>query len=103
MRSSASRTVTTATSTWWSTRPRADDAQELLRGAGFSVIFEDAPGRCSFQDRRGASVDLCFASADRYGDRWSLNRTAGRGDHRHREPLAGALRRPGADEAAVER
>lgn len=60
--------------------PRANEAQALLRDEGFTVIFEDAPGRVSFVDARELFVDLSFAVADRYGDRWNTNRTAGRGD-----------------------
>jgi lincosamide nucleotidyltransferase A/C/D/E len=59
---------------------RDDDTRRLLAEAGFAVIFEDPPGRCSFQDQRERTVDLSFAAADRYGDRWNLNRTPGRGD-----------------------
>src|SRR3954453_10809011 len=60
--------------------PRADESRALLIEAGFSVIFEDLPGHVSFMDDRERAVDLTFAAADRYGDRWNLNRTAGRGD-----------------------
>ncbi|MGN6694977.1 MAG: nucleotidyltransferase domain-containing protein [Aquihabitans sp.] len=60
--------------------PRRDDSHRLLTDAGFEVIFEDPPGRCSFQDGQERTVDLAFAVADRYGDRWNLNRTTGRGD-----------------------
>jgi lincosamide nucleotidyltransferase A/C/D/E len=60
--------------------PRADDARRMLAGAGFEVIFEDPPGRASLQDARGRIVDLSFSVADRYGDRWNINRTTGRGE-----------------------
>ncbi|MCU1371434.1 MAG: amino acid transporter [Ilumatobacteraceae bacterium] len=60
--------------------PRSDDARRILAEAGFEPIFEDPPGRCSLQDHRDRIVDLGFAVADRYGDRWNLNRTTGRGE-----------------------
>lgn len=60
--------------------PRRDDTHRLLTGAGFAVIFEDPPGRCSFTDQRERTIDIAFAVADRYGDRWNLNRTMGRGE-----------------------
>lgn len=60
--------------------PRADDSLRLLGEAGFEVIFEDPPGRASLQDHRDRIVDLSFAVADRYGDRWNINRTTGRGE-----------------------
>ena len=50
MRSSACRTATTATSTWWSTSPVPTTLAALLRSVGFEVIFDDAPGRYSFED-----------------------------------------------------
>ncbi|WP_426572161.1 nucleotidyltransferase domain-containing protein [Aquihabitans sp. McL0605] len=60
--------------------PRAEDARASLRAVGFEQIFDDAPGRYSFMDGRERAVDLCFAAADRYGDRWNLNRAVGRGE-----------------------
>ncbi len=57
----------------------SDDTHRLLSEVGFSVIFEDLPGRCSYMDAHERAVDLCFVAADRYGDRWNVNRTAGRG------------------------
>jgi len=59
---------------------RADDARALLRTVGFEVIFDDAPGRYSFQDGKDRHVDLCFVATDRYGDRWNINRATGRGE-----------------------
>src|SRR5262249_26092091 len=59
---------------------RRDEASGLLTAAGFEVIFEDPPGRCSFMDDSERAIDLAFAVADRYGDRWNLNRTMGRGE-----------------------
>lgn len=61
----------------------ADDADRVraaLGGAGWRVIFEDPPGRASYQDARGRIVDVSVTVADRYGDRWSANRTLGRGE-----------------------
>ena len=60
--------------------PRAHDAQAMLIAAGFEVIFEDGPGHVSFMDAGDRAVDLSFAVADRYGDRWNTNRTPGDGD-----------------------
>lgn len=60
--------------------PRASDARNLLADAGFTPIFEDPPGRASYMDARERCVDLSFAVADRYGDRWNINRSAGRGE-----------------------
>lgn len=60
--------------------PRSDDARRILAEAGFKVIFEEAPGRCSFMDGVGRTVDLAFAVADRYGERWNLNRATSRGE-----------------------
>jgi lincosamide nucleotidyltransferase A/C/D/E len=60
--------------------PRADETRRMLADLGFRVIFEDPPGRCSLEDGRGRIVDLSFAVADRYGDRWNVNRTTGRGE-----------------------
>lgn len=60
--------------------PRSTETRELFAGTGFEVIFEDPPGRCSFMDGRERTVDVAFAVADRYGDRWNLNRTMGRGE-----------------------
>jgi lincosamide nucleotidyltransferase A/C/D/E len=59
---------------------RTDDTRRMFAGAGFEVIFEEPPGRCSFQDPRGRIVDIAFAVADRYGDYWNVNRTYGRGE-----------------------
>jgi lincosamide nucleotidyltransferase A/C/D/E len=60
--------------------PRSDDARRVLEGNAFVCIYDDAPGRFSYQDARGREVDLSVAAADRYGDRWNLNRRIGRGD-----------------------
>lgn len=59
---------------------RTDDARRVLGTVGFEPIFEDMPGHCSLQDNRERIVDLNFAVADRYGDRWNINRTLGRGE-----------------------
>ena len=59
---------------------RANDTRRLLTELGFQVIFEDPPGRCSFMDEHERAIDICFAVADRYGDRWDVNRTYGRGE-----------------------
>ena len=59
---------------------RADATRQLLADTGFTVIFEDPPGRASYMDRGERTIDLSFAVADRYGDRWNLNRTMGRGE-----------------------
>lgn len=59
---------------------RANDTRRLLTDLGFQVIFEDPPGRCSFMDEHERAIDICFAVADRYGDRWDVNRTYGRGE-----------------------
>ncbi len=59
---------------------RSNDTRQMLAGMGFDVIFEDAPGRCSFMDARERTIDISFAVADRYGDRWNINRTTGRGE-----------------------
>lgn len=55
-------------------------ALEALVGAGFEVINDDGPGRYALADRSGREVDLSIVAADRYGDRWNLNRRAGRGE-----------------------
>lgn len=60
--------------------PRAEDAKILLRQHGFEVLFEDPPGHVSFIDGRERIVDVAFAAADRYGDRWNINRRIGRGE-----------------------
>ena len=60
--------------------PRAEDARALMVGAGFDIIFEDPPGYVSFLDGRGRHVDLSISTADRYGDRWNVNRRIGRGE-----------------------
>ncbi len=60
--------------------PRSDDARRVLDRLGFSLIFDDAPGRWAFQDGQGREVDLSVAAADRYGDRWNVNRSTGRGE-----------------------
>ena len=58
----------------------ADRFRSTLVAAGWHPIFEDPPGRASFQDARGRIVDVTVTAADRYGDRWSVNRTFGRGE-----------------------
>lgn len=60
--------------------PRASDARALFINGGYEIIFEDLPGHVSFEDPTGRAVDLSFAVADRYGDRWNINRTVGNGD-----------------------
>ena len=59
---------------------RSNDTRRLLTDLGFEVIFEDPPGRCSYMDAHERAIDLSFAVADRYGDRWNVNRTPGRGE-----------------------
>lgn len=60
--------------------PRAAETQALLADAGFEIIFEEPPGHFSLMDGRGRIVDLNVVSPDRYGDRWNINRTYGRGE-----------------------
>ena len=60
--------------------PRAEDARHLLVRAGYELIFEDLPGHVSYGDQRDRAVDLNFAVADRYGDRWNIGRPVGVGE-----------------------
>ena len=60
--------------------PRSEAARRTLEGHGFSLIYDDAPGRWAYRDDRWREVDLTVAAADRYGDRWNLNRSVGRGE-----------------------
>ena len=60
--------------------PRAADARAVLERAGLSMIFDDLPGHVAYSDGGSRSVDLTFAVADRYGDRWNTNRSVGAGD-----------------------
>ena len=60
--------------------PRAEDARSIMVAAGYEVIFEDLPGYVSFTDGRGRFVDISISTADRYGDRWNVNRRIGRGE-----------------------
>ena len=58
----------------------ADRFRAALIAAGWRPIFEDPPGRASFQDAKGRIVDVSITAADRYGDRWNVNRSTGRGE-----------------------
>jgi lincosamide nucleotidyltransferase A/C/D/E len=58
----------------------ADAVRAALLDHGFEVHFEEPPGRCSFIDAAERIVDVCFVAADRYGDRWCINRLVGRGE-----------------------
>jgi lincosamide nucleotidyltransferase A/C/D/E len=60
--------------------PRSDEVRRLLEESGFHCIFEDPPGRFAYEDALGRNVDLSISAADRYGDRWNLNRRLGRGE-----------------------
>lgn len=58
----------------------ADRAEASLREAGFELIYEDWPGYVSYMHGTGHVIDLCITAADRYGDRWNVNRTVGRSE-----------------------
>jgi lincosamide nucleotidyltransferase A/C/D/E len=61
-------------------RSCAERTQGHLRRAGFEIVYADLPGTVSYVDANGREVDLCVTGADRYGDRWNLSRSVGRGE-----------------------
>lgn len=58
----------------------AEPALRTLAAAGFSMLYDEGPGHYSLVDARHRIVDLNVTVADRYGDRWNLNRPFGRGE-----------------------
>ncbi len=58
----------------------AEAVRTVFAQHGFEIHYEEPPGRYSFVDAADRIVDVCFVAADRYGDRWCVNRLVGRGE-----------------------